>query len=81
MHQKGFRGSSGTFFRRELDTQYSAIEALYAIQSRAHDDVVTAAEARSTALATIFVIGELVTKTGLEPLAEYGQPVAGLDPN
>jgi hypothetical protein len=77
VHQKGLRGTSGKFVRDETERLAVSIRSLIALQSQAHAPV-RREDARSVALATYFILGELVTKTDMQPIERYGEPAAGL---
>jgi hypothetical protein len=73
IHQKGLRGTSGKFARDEIERLAVSIRSLIAFQSQGHAPV-TWEDARSVALATYFIIGELAIKTDMEPIERYGEP-------
>ena len=75
IHQKGLRGTTGGFIRGEIERLAVSIRALIALQSRAHLPI-TGEDARTVALATYFILGELVIKTDMQPIERYGAPAA-----
>lgn len=53
-----------------------SIRSLIELQSQAHGPVMKE-DARSVAIATYFILGELVTKTDMQPIEKCGQPQGG----
>ena len=49
------------------------IETLNELDSKAHD-VITLHDARTAAIGTYIILGELVTRTDMKPLIEYQSP-------
>jgi hypothetical protein len=74
IHQKGISGTRGSFLRHEAERLADSIHSLIAVQSEAHDPV-SLEDARSFAIRTYFVVGELVTRTDMQPVLQYGEPV------
>ena len=70
LHQREVTGQGGRFIRDEADRLSSSLRALVGYQSTAHSPI-TKLDARSIALGTYFLIGELTSKTDLEPVEEY----------
>jgi hypothetical protein len=73
IHQKGLSGSTGKHLKNEVKRLASSIRSLVEFQSTAHDPV-PIQNAKSIAIATYLLIGELVTRTDLEPIEEYEDP-------
>ena len=78
LHQKGLGGTAGQFMRSEIDRLDSSLRRLRAWQSAGHEPV-TLEDARSVALSTYQLIGELASRTDFRPVQEYGQPAEGMD--
>lgn len=73
LHQKGLTGTRGRYMRREADRLAESIQSLISFQSEAHEPL-SRQDARSAAIATYVLVGELVSRTDLQPIEEYGQP-------
>lgn len=73
LHQKGLSGTEGKHLRNEVERLASSIDSLISFQSSAHDPI-NLQNARSIAISTYLLIGELVTRTDLMPVKEYGNP-------
>jgi hypothetical protein len=67
-------GTRGKFFRDYLESLSSSIKSLISFQSEAHQDI-SEQDARSAAIATYFLIGELALRTNLQPVARYSEDV------
>lgn len=70
LHQKGVHGTGAKFNNDEMERLYVSISTLIEYQSTGHSPV-EKEQARSIALATYFILGELVMKTDMEPVTEY----------
>lgn len=75
VHQKGLRGTAGKFVRDEIERLAVSIRSLIALQSKAHSPI-SRDDAKTAALGTYFILGELAIKTDMQPVATYGQPAA-----
>lgn len=73
LHQKGLSGTRGGFDRAEIERLDTSLRKLRDWQSAGHDPV-TKEAARTVALATYIVLGELASRTDFEPVTEYRQP-------
>ena len=73
LHQKGLRGTSRAHLSDLIDRIDASIRSLIDWQSKAHDPAV-AQDARAIALSTYLVLGELVSKTDMQPVRNYGRP-------
>lgn len=73
IHQKGLTGTRGKFVRDEAERLAVSIRSLASLQSEAHEPI-RLVDARSAALGTYFILGELAIKTDLHPVKEYGNP-------
>lgn len=73
IHQKGLGGTRGKFFRSEMERLAETIRSLVAFQGMAHTPM-SREDARSVAIATYIVLGELVTRTDMAPVQQYGAP-------
>lgn len=78
LHQKGLRGKQGQFLRDEVERLAASIRSLIALQSKAHKPI-SREDARTIALATYFILGELVIKTDMKPIEAYVEPAKGID--
>lgn len=78
LHQKGLYGTTGKFLRNEVERLAASIRSLIELQSTAHSPV-TRETARSVALATYFIIGELIIRSDMNPVERYLEPAAGLE--
>lgn len=76
LHQKGLTGTSGKFMRDEVERLAGSIRSLVAYQSEAHAPIAEHA-ARSIAVATYVILGELATRTDMRPITKYGTPAVG----
>jgi hypothetical protein len=79
LHQKGLSGTRGRFLRDEAERLGASIRSLAAFQAEAHDPM-RREDARSCALATYFILGELVIKTDMEPIETHGEPSDNKEP-
>lgn len=69
LHQKGVTGKAGDYLRAEL----ARLHSLNDLDSTAHDkDAVTLEDARLAVIATYTVLGELVQRTDMAPVQQYG---------
>jgi len=75
LHQKGLTGSSGKFIRDEVERLATSIRSLIGYQSTAHAPV-QKQDALTVALATYFILGELVLKTDMNPIEQYVPPAS-----
>jgi hypothetical protein len=73
IHQKRISGTRGSFLRHEAERLADSIYSLITVQSEAHDPV-SLEDARSFAIRTYFVVGELVTRTDMQPVLQYENP-------
>lgn len=73
LHQNGLSGTRGGFERAEIDRLDTSFRKLREWQSSGHDPV-TKEAARTVALNTYVVLGELASRTSFEPVTEYRQP-------
>jgi hypothetical protein len=73
LHQKGMTGTRGKFIRVEAERLATSIQSLISLQSEAHDKI-EITDVRSVALATYFILGELIIKTDMQPINEYTLP-------
>jgi len=73
IHQKSLSGTRGKFFRGEAERLADSLTSLIRLQSEGHDPI-ELKDARSIAIATYCLLGELVTRTDMVPVQEYGNP-------
>ncbi len=73
IHQKGLSGTRGRYMRREADRLAESILSLISYQAEAHEPM-DIQDARSVAIATFVLVGEIVSRTDLVPIEEYGNP-------
>lgn len=76
VHQRGLTGTSGKFMRDEIERLAASIRSLAAFQSEAHAPI-TEHAARSIAVATYVILGDLATRTDMQPITKYGTPAVG----
>ena len=70
LHQKGITETTGAYLRAETERIYHSIATLNDLDSKAHAEV-TLFDARTAALGTYFILGELLTRTDGEPVVQY----------
>ena len=73
LHQKGLHRTPRVHLLDLIERIDASIRSLIAWQSKAHDPGV-AQDARAIALSTYLVLGELVSKTDMQPVRNYGRP-------
>src|SRR5438094_8921 len=73
LHQKRVRGNNRKLVERQLEYLESPIRALAAWQGEAHAGL-SREDARSVALATSFIVGELVPNTDMQPVERWVDP-------
>ncbi|MBF8266533.1 MAG: hypothetical protein HW388_41 [Dehalococcoidia bacterium] len=73
LHQKGLTGATGAYLKAETERIYYSIAKLNDLDSKAHSEI-TQPDARTAALGTYFILGELLTRTDGEPVLEYHRP-------
>lgn len=73
LHQKGITKETKAYISAEMERIYNSIETLNKLDSKAHD-VVTLHDARTAAIGTYIVLGELATRTDMKPITEYRSP-------
>lgn len=78
IHQKGVSTKQRKFVKAEVERLATSIRSLKDLEGRAHIPV-TRDEARTIALATYFILGELALKTDLQPVETYGSPATPAD--
>ena len=74
LHQKGTTGNTGAYLRAEIERIVSSIKTLSDLDNKAHNDVITFDDARTAAIGTYIILGELVTRTDMKPITEYRKP-------
>lgn len=70
LHNKGTTGETGAYLRDEMERIYNSIQTLNKLDSKAHD-VITLHDARTAAVGTYFILGELAIRTDMKPVTEY----------
>ena len=73
LHQKGISGKRGKFYREEAERLASSILAIISLQSEAHDKM-EYQDIRSVVISTYILLGEIITRTDLKPIEQYGKP-------
>jgi hypothetical protein len=73
IHQKGIFGTKGKYMRDEACRLSESLHSLISYQSEAHEPL-NHQNARSVAIATYILIGELATRTDLVPVYTYKEP-------
>ncbi len=77
LHKKAVSGQVGRHLRDELEHLSSKISSLISLQSKAHEPL-DQQLAKSIALATLFVIGELDIRTDMVPIQDYDTVIPNL---
>ncbi len=70
LHQKGIVGTTQAYLRAEMERIYQSISTLNELDSKAHSEV-TLLDVRTAAIGTYTILGELVTRTDMNPITEY----------
>lgn len=78
LHQKGVGGTRGKFLRDEVERLAVSFRSLIGVQGKAHEPV-TMDDARTVALATYFLLGELAIRTDMQPVNAYRDPASATD--
>lgn len=78
IHQKGLGRKQRLFLQSEIDRLADSISSLISFQSKAHRPI-SKPDAISIAIATYYVLGELIIRTDMQPVEEYGNPEKGED--
>ncbi len=73
LHQKAIAGTIGTYLRVEIERIYESINRLNALASEAHNEV-SIFDARTTAIGTYTILGELAARTDMKPVTKYCNP-------
>jgi len=73
LHQKGLSGTEGKYMRNEAERLVASIDSIISFQSAAHNPI-NLQNARSIAISTYLLVGEIVTRTNLIPIKKYGNP-------
>lgn len=73
LHQKGIDKEYRAYLSAEMERIYNSIKTLYELDSKAHGTI-TLHDARSVAIGTYIILGELVTRTDMKPITEYRSP-------
>ena len=73
LHQKGITGVTRDYINADMERIYHSIDTLNELDSKAHD-VVTLLDARTAAIGTYTILGEIVTRTDMKPVTKYRSP-------
>jgi hypothetical protein len=73
LHQKGIDKECRAYLSAEMERIYNSIKTLNELDSKAHG-AITLHDARSAAIGTYVILGELVTRTDMKPITEYRSP-------
>jgi hypothetical protein len=73
LHQKGIDKECRAYLSAEMERIYNSIKTLNELDSKAHGKI-TLHDARSAAIGTYIILGELVTRTDMQPITEYRSP-------
>ena len=73
LHQKGTTGETGVYLRAEMERIYNSIQTLNELDNKAHG-VITLDDARTAAIGTYIILGELATRTDMKPIIQYQSP-------
>jgi len=75
LHQKSIVGEMGAYLRAEMERIYHSIDTLIDLTSKAHSEV-PLFTVRTAAIGTYTLLGEIVTRTDMQPVMEYCNPSA-----
>lgn len=70
LHHKGTTGETRAYLRAEMKRICHSIDTLNTLDSKAHD-VIKLSDLRTAASGTYFLLGELVTRTDMQPITKY----------
>lgn len=70
LHQKEVAGTTGQYLRSEIERLYECLQRLNSLASTAHGGA-TLGDARTVALGTYFLLGELIQRTDMVPVTQY----------
>lgn len=70
LHQKGIDKKYRDYLSAEVERIYNSIKTLNALANKAHGKI-TPHDARTIAIGTYIILGELVTHTDMKPITEY----------
>jgi len=73
LHQKAVSGKTGAYLRAEMERIYRSISTLNELDNKAHSEF-TLLDARTVAIGTYTILGEIVTRTDMKPVIEYCNP-------
>lgn len=73
LHQKAITGKTRAYLHAEMERIYHSIQTLNELDSKAHG-VITLNDARTVAIGTYIILGELTTRTDMEPIIQYQSP-------
>ena len=73
LHQKGIDREYRAYLSAEMERIYNSIKTLHELDNKAHGKI-TLHDARSVAIGTYVILGELVTRTDMKPVTEYRSP-------
>lgn len=80
LHQKLVTGTNLRYLRSEIERMYGQIRALNELASTAHSSV-TLSDARTAALGTFFLLGELIRRTDMVPITTYSEQPPSAEPD
>lgn len=73
LHQQECRGKTGAFLRSEVERLDASFRKLNALQSGAKMDI-SLEDARTVAIYTFLLLGELALRTDMQPILAYADP-------
>jgi hypothetical protein len=73
LHQKGITGETRAYLRDEMERIYNSIQTLNDLDNKAHGEI-TQHDARTAAIGTYIILGELATRTDMQPVKKYQSP-------
>jgi len=73
LHQKGVTGDTRAYIQAEMERIYHSIKTLNELDSGAHS-AVSLPDVRTAAIGTYVILGELVTRTDMNPVLQYKCP-------
>lgn len=70
LHQQAIKKEHRDYIGAEMERIYNSIKTLHDLDNQAHGEI-TLDDARSVAIGTYIILGELVTRTDMKPVTEY----------
>jgi len=73
LHQKQVAGETRAYLHAEMERIYHSIQTLNKLANKAHSGI-SLSDARTVAIGTYMILGELVTRTDMKPVTRYQSP-------